>query len=494
MTTVLERVAQRLAEPRIDLSDYRDNPVGFVRDVLGEDPWDVQERIMRAVWSDRRVVVPSCYASGKTWVAARIVMAWTATHPGAIAISTASVDRQVTQCWNEIRKGAAKSKAPLPGRILPKSHQWDITPSNFAIGFSTDDPTKFQGWHGGRVLVVLDEAAAIGQPIWDAMEGQLATEDTAVLAIGNPVESAGPFYDAAQSDLWTTIPISVFDTPNYTRSEDSTEVRSQRDKELVSRHYAAERAQEWGEDSPLYQTKVLGQFPDAGEAIVIPLSWFLRAEKADPPPSDDGAVMGLDIARFGSDYSAIVIRKGQRVLHIERLHGADGVAVAGWATKAYRHFNCTTCNGDAGGVGGPVLDIMRANGLAVNDVQAGSAANDPEHFVRRRDEMWWAYRERFRTDTIGLARLPRQEVNRLRAESTALRYAYDLKGRVKVETKDEAAKRGIPSPDVADAACLAFATASTAMGFLSWMAPPCPNCGMPNQRGSVACQKCSQLL
>lgn len=356
----------------------------------------------------------------------------------------------------------------MPGKISPRAPDWHIGPQNFAKGFSTDEPTRFQGWHAPRVLVVLDEAAGVSAEIWDALEGQMATADTAVLAIGNPSESSGPFFDASVSSKWHCIPISAFDTPNFAATSLPAFLADPEGEvarcpivspELVTPGWAAHILDEHGPESFQWQTKVLGAFPDAGVQTIVPMSWFDQATARTFHPDDlnpaEAPIAGLDIARFGTDDSAICVRRGPLVIHLERIHGADGVLVAGWAGRICRDLGVTLINGDSAGLGGPVLDILRAQGHRVVDVNAGSAARDKEKFVRLRDEDWWTYRDRFRTGDIAIA-VTGQEAKALRAQSTSLRYSFDLRGRILVESKEDAAKRGIESPDLADAACLAF--------------------------------------
>ena len=154
MAKLKELKAQLATVENRRLYGYRDNPLGFVDDILHEDPWQVQRDIMSELWDRGRVVVPSCFASGKSRTAARVVLAWVATAPDAIAITTATTWNQVeTILWGEIRKAW---KPGLPGHLLPRAPEWVISPSNWARGLSVVDPTNLQGYHEGRVLVVVD--------------------------------------------------------------------------------------------------------------------------------------------------------------------------------------------------------------------------------------------------------------------------------------------------------------------------------------------------
>lgn len=394
------------------------------------------------------MAVPACYASGKTFDAARAAAWWLSTDPEAILISTASVGRSVkNQLWAEIR---ALKTDNLPGRVMPDAPEWKVSARNFGIGFSTKEPGRFTGWHAPRLLVILDEAHAIPKAIWDAVEGLTTGQEIAVLALGNPSEAAGGFYDVCVSAQWETHRISAFDTPNVVAGQNVI-------PGMVTKEWIEERREEWGEDSPLWQSKVLGEFPDAGTKTVIPLSWFERA--LDPPGpraiSEDAPQAGLDIARFGHDFSALAIRKGTDLVLIDRIHGADGVEVAAWTNERLERFGCKHVKGDATGLGGPVLDILRrVPGLKVDDVHAGGKARESDKYVNKRAEMWWGLRLRFDGGLIVLHEDPL--IPKLRAEVTAVNYTYDAALRIKIESKEDAAARGVPSPDLGDALCLAF--------------------------------------
>lgn len=479
------------AAPQRALGRWRDDPVGFCRDLLGESLWSKQEEILEAVYERRRVVVTSCFASGKTYTAAHLVAQWVATDPNAIAITTATVGRQVRgQLWGEIRKihdrgpfrlpsgeavglpgaldadlsGLSPGPEPtfsergldLPGDLLPKAPEWTVSPYNFALGFATRDPNAFAGWHGGRVLVIFDEAEGLPEEIWDVVEGQLATADVAILALGNPDPNGalGGFYRAAASSLWHHIAISAFDTPNLVAGRLVMPF-------LVTEEWVEAMRRQWGEGDPRWQTKVLGRFPTAGLRTVISLDAVEAALRASGPVDlgSHETEAGLDVARYGDDDSAISIRQGPVLLWLERTHGFDGPDVAAWAWRIMGRFGCRRVKGDSTGMGGPVLDVMRRYpGCEVVDVDSAASAMDEEQYANARAEMWWGAGERFREARVLLTHpgLPRAELDRLKEDLTAPRYGFDAQGRVRIQPKEEIRKTLGRSPDVGDCFCLCF--------------------------------------
>ena len=100
-------------------------PLQFVRETLGDKPYDKQEEILRAVEqaanaSDgrRRVSVVGCNGSGKDWVAARVILWWMNTRDPAKVVITGPTTRQVTDIvWRELRAAYKNSDKPLRGTV-----------------------------------------------------------------------------------------------------------------------------------------------------------------------------------------------------------------------------------------------------------------------------------------------------------------------------------------------------------------------------------------
>src|SRR5690349_3423087 len=171
------------------------DPVGFIEVILDEKPWSIQAQVAEALRDHPQVAVPSCFGSGKDWIAARIVAWWVAT--GGIVVTTADTYRQVRDIlWRELRR--AHRRGNLPGIIPAVESRWEVSTGAFAIGIKPEDtnPEGLQGIHGRRVLVVIDEANGVGPDLWDAAKGLVVNEESRILAIGNPHEPQGPFHEA----------------------------------------------------------------------------------------------------------------------------------------------------------------------------------------------------------------------------------------------------------------------------------------------------------
>lgn len=443
------RTRLRLRQKARGYDLYRGDPVGFVTDILGESVWRRQAQIMESVRDNPATAVPSCFGSGKSWVAGRVIAWWVST--GGVAIVTSDTYRQVRDIvFRELRE--AHAKGGLPGIIPAVECRWETGRKDaWAIGIKPEDGNRegFQGIHASRVLTVYDEANGIPVALFEAGLGLTTGINDRRLAIGNPHEPTGPFFDACRSSSWNVIHIAAADTPNFTGEWVPPDIRSK----LISPEWVEARRAEGLEGTPFWQAKVLGRFPDSASSSVIPLSLVEQARATLHVP-DAREWAGLDVARFGSDDSALVEGSGNGPELATIVHGHDTMAVAGMGARFLQDRRGTLAIDD-GGVGGGVVDRLNEQRLpgSILAVNAGSSPdNDPdERLANMRAQLWWSAREAMYRGEVSLARLPDDQYQRLRSELTAPTYRFTSSGKVQIETKEELTKRGIKSPDLADA-------------------------------------------
>ena len=450
MAEARKRLRTRQREAGYDL--FREDPVGFIRLILDERPWTIQATIAESVRDHRYTAVPSCFGSGKDWVAARIAAWWVAT--GGILVATSNSFPQLKDIlWRELRTAAKRGE--LPGQpSWGTDLRWESTDEAWGIGRKPDDhdPEGLQGIHGGRVLVIIDEANGVSPQLWEAVRGLVVNAESRVLAIGNPWEPVGPFYEACKSPNWHVIKISVFDTPNFTGEA----VPEKAQAELVGPLWLEEAKRDGLEGTAWWSAKVLGEFPESASAQVIPLAHVERARTAEAV-TDGKEAAGLDVARFGTDRSVLVEASGNGPDLITIVQGHDTMAVAGLGHRFLSDRRGALAIDDSG-VGGGVVDRLREQrlpGQVIANNAGSSPDNDPEErLLNMRSQLWWDAREAFYRGEISLARLPEDQYQTLRSELTAPTYRFTSNGKVQIESKDELKKRGVPSPDVADAFCL----------------------------------------
>src|SRR5262245_7898082 len=285
--------------------------------------------------------------------------------------------------------------------------------------------------------------------------------DVRVLALGNPTIASGPFHDAFTSnrDGWCTFTISAFDSPNLTELS-LDDLLNLPDPELdrcprpylVTRRWVREKYAEWGPGHPLWEARVLGQFPTQAEDALISLAWLEEASRR--PAADHGGRLaaGLDVAGPGEDETVLVIADGCGGIvgqHAWADPDPRGAVVA--ALAPYRQ-RLDAVNVDAAGIGYYLAKHLQDLGYPVRPVNVGERATDRERYANLKAQFYWGLRQRFQAGEVaGLTD------ERTIGQLAGIRYRHTARGQVEIERKEDARKRGVKSPDRAEAVMLAFA-------------------------------------
>lgn len=426
------------AEGIIDRS--RRDPAWFIETILGAGVITPQQRsVIDSVRDNRRTLVTAGNSLGKTWLAARLALWFLYSNPKSKVITTAPTWIQVESLlWRELRQAHVSAKFPLGGQVNKTAV--NLADDWFALGLSTDSPTRFQGFHAPRVMIVFDECVGVDKGIWEASEGVAVGNEDRFLAIGNPTDPTSEAKRKEDSGLWNVIRLNGEEHPNVLENRMAV-------PGAVTREWIAEREQEYGgRESSLYRARVRGLWPEQGDDVLIPLHIVEAAQKRWAEPASRVAV-GCDIARFGSDETITVSIGNNGAVTIESIrNGQDLMATAGGLVQ----FRGLKIGVDDAGLGGGVTDRLREQGVSVEAVLAGNSANEDQKFVNRRAEMYWALREALKAGDISLP-----DDRKLAADLTNHKFTYDSRGRIKLESKDDLKKRLGRSPDRADAVAIA---------------------------------------
>ena len=421
----------------------RNDPVWFVENVLNAKIWDREKEILLSVKDNHETAVRSCNSSGKTYTAATVVHWWLLSWADAIVITTAPTGRQVKEIlWREIRKACA-GKHLYPSKAVLQT-QIDLGERWFALGLSTDEPDKFQGYHSPHLLVVVDEASGVTEETYQAIDGLRPTK---ILLIGNPMRNSGRFADDFKRTDVSKIRISAFDTPNI--KENKIIIPG-----LVSTEDVERMKSRYGEDSDVYRIRVLGEFPKQEADSLFSVDEIQAAiERQAEIQSQFEKKMGVDVARYGDDRTVFTIRQMEKITRRETYSKRDTMEVAGLVLKIAReeHIKAENINIDVIGLGAGVVDRLKEQGWNVNAVNVAEAANDNEHYANKRAELYNEVK-----DWIATADILDDEY----FELANVKYKFNSRGQMLLESKEDMKKRGLPSPDVGDSLMLTFAGAS----------------------------------
>ncbi len=433
---------------------YRLDPVAWVRGRLREELWSAQREIARAVRDHRRVAVRSAHDVGKSRIASRLACWWIDTHPvgTAFVVTTAPTMKQVESVlWREMR--TAHAAGGLPG--VMNETEWKIAGHLVAFGRKPADydPAAFQGIHAHYVLVILDEACGVPDSLYDAAETLASNEGSHILAIGNPDDPLSRFAKVcAPGSGWHSIKIDGLDSPNFTGEEVPEDLK----KGLLSPVWVEECRRTWGEDSPIFISKVRGEFTEDADDALIPLSWIRAAqERFDESATTDveeRLVLGVDVARFGADETVIVARRGTHAWVRARHRMQDTMKTTGRIVLVMKELGAVEARVDVIGIGAGVVDRLKEQHVNVVGLNAGAGARKADRFLNARAEWYWQLRERFERGEIAIP----PDDDDLAAQLAGIRYVFDSRGHIQIESKTDMRSRGLASPDRADALMLAF--------------------------------------
>jgi len=459
--------AQAIIKQRIQ---YVERGETWVKDMLDEDLQPYQTKIFHSVAKNTRTAVKSCHDSGKSYTASRLAGQYLSTHPNSIVLTTAPTFRQVENIiWREVRGMYNKAIQPLGGEE-PLKTRWEYNPNWYAIGVSSKDPNAIQGFHSksGDILIIVDEGAGVSESTFEGIEALLTSGHAKLLVIGNPTSLSGKFYRMFKDPSVSKITISCFDTGNFVANNIKT-IEDLRNFDettmilpfpyLLNPSWAKHKLFDWGEDTPMFQSRVLGQFPEQDENTLIPLNWLDAASTDERKEliSKGRVAYGHDIARYGNDTSPIAKRYGNWVDSITVYKQEDTTQTTGRAVDRLRDEVGNYFIDITGGLGsGPYDRLIELNWPTVYGLNMSAKAIDHETYVNLRAEIAWNVRDLFKRGDIYIP-----DDDDLKSELSNIRYKLHSDGRRQIESKEEIKKRlNGRSPDRADALFMAFANPS----------------------------------
>lgn len=444
----------------VDLIDvYWDDPVAFVRDVLEVEPDVWQVETLDALATNAKVSVRSGQGVGKTALEAWAVIWYLCCRPNPKVICTAPTRQQLHDVlWAEIAKW-------LEGTLVKNFLKWTKTKVYmvgyeerwFATARTATKPENMQGFHEDFMLFVVDEASGVADNIMEAILGTLSGAENKLLMCGNPTRTSGVFYDSHHRDRvdYHTLKVSSYDSRRTNKENIASLLRK------------------YGEESDVVRVRVHGDFPKSEPDTFISLEKVELATMQEVYLDDDGNLsipeeapleIGVDVSRYGDDETVIAPRIGNLVPFLETYSKQDTMATAGHVIRLakdlmlkYGRPSCTV-KVDDDGVGGGVTDrlreVVKEEGLYIDiiDCHNGGTALNPENYFNWGSESWATIRSYLHDGDI---QIPDDED--LIGQLSTRKYRVTSKGKIQLESKDDMKKRGLRSPDRADALVLAFA-------------------------------------
>lgn len=395
-----------------------------------------------------RIAVASGHGVGKSALVSWITLWGLATEADCRGVVTANTETQLkTKTWAEManwyNRCICRQWFDFNATSLCSNEKgYDRTWRMDQVPWSLNNTEAFAGLHnqGNRILLIFDEASAIPDRIWEVAEGALTDKDTQIiwLCFGNPTRNSGRFFECFNkfSHRWKTFRVDSRTVP------------------ISNKGQIAEWADDYGEDSDFFRVRVRGEFPRAGEMQ------FISSELVEQARGKSGQasmyshaprIMGVDVARFGSDETVFYFRQGLQSFPMKVFRGLDTQQIGELVNQEAKIFKADAVFIDAVGIGAGVVDKVRSLGVqGVYECNGGSQALRNKEFVNRNAEMWHKVKEWLKAG----GSIP--DDSALCDQLTNREYGYDNTSRLQLEKKDDMKKRGLASPDRADALALTF--------------------------------------
>lgn len=353
---------------------------------------------------------------------------------------------------------------PVWDKII-KRHKHFAPTNSYIDLLATDEQYKAEGKHllkfDSEFLVVSDEAKGVTEEIFGALDR--CNDFTRKIYSSSPGECKGEFYkvcSARSSDNkfetrnelgWNVMRVTAFDCPH---------IKPYAITNLIKKH---------GLHDPLVRSSIFAEFCSVGEdKTCLTFDNIIKCVEAGQTnkitivenKQEFGFHAGLDLSGGGDEqvFSAWVGNK-EIGLEFARIRNFTLLKeeIKNWFHK-YKSQGCcweqgkANVWGDDGGLGWGVLGALEEDGYYINRVLNQHRAFDSIRYGNRGSEMWFNFKRYIEEFQIIL--IPDKE-----AEGQMSSRYYKIQpvtNKIILESKEEARRKGHPSPDRADARVLAW--------------------------------------
>lgn len=442
---------------------YASHPVEYVEDIIKAEPSKDQADILRSLVNNQMTSVRSGHGIGKSAVEAWAIIWFMTTRPFPKIPCTAPTQHQLFDIlWAEVSKWRRSNPALendliwTKEKLYMKGHpeEW------FAVARTASKPDALQGFHSDNILYIIDEASGVDDKIFEPVLGSMSTPGARLLMCGNPTQLSGFFYDSH----------------NKNRSSYKTFHIDGRNSARVDQKYVDMIIRMYGENSDVFRVRVAGDFPLSEDDVFIPLPLCEKSVLTEWYPKTKPYILsiGCDVARFGDDKTIITYRIDEKVEIWKERHGQDTMKTADDIIECammledkYHPTESIPVKVDDSGVGGGVTDRLRQlkklfpdrfDYIEIFPVNFGQKIkhkfydDSTTYMMSVVKELLQPYDEEENRKPVELI-LPNDD--ELIGQLSSRKYYMTNNGKLRVESKEAMKKRGLRSPDKADAVLLA---------------------------------------
>lgn len=411
---------------------------------------EILDAIPRAINENKPIIVPSGNSQGKDWLSSSISLWFAYNYYPSKVIITAPTDRQVKEImWAEIQSRWNNAQVPLPGRLL--TCKIDIEPEWFVLGFTTKETGektgKAQGFHSRNICVIASEAQAIDDPIFEQLDSILNAEVNLFIMIGNPLRTSGKFARAIKNTTDNiVINLDCLDSPNY-------RYKSNVIPGMASYDWIEKKRKEWDPEGtnehPLWRARVRGLLPKSSIDTIFSQELIDKGVKQQPKWTIRKITTSCDPARMGDDECVIMGGMSGKIIKKDIIAQSTADTVCSRVLQMTKETESNYIIIEADGLGGPICDFVRKlkpSSITLHEVYMSGKAEDEDQFANKRAEIYFHAKKEVEE---GREQIPEDEY--LQQEIGEIKYFFNTRGRIQLESKDDVKERLGRSPDRADA-------------------------------------------
>ena len=386
---------------------YKDNPVGFAREILGIERLAFSQiDILEAIRAHRNVSVVCGHRTGRTEAFAIAALWFYCSFREARVLLTAVKAEQLQgTLWRAVRRLVQNSKIKIDGVLNDTAKSGLVAEDGRQIiGQTARTGEGLQGFAGPAIMVLVDEASGVSDQFFDSLTSLLAGEGTQRRVYGgNPTRNNGVFFESQHRNK------ALFKCLNFSSLDIANSLRHDPIPGLASVEWCEERKTEYGEDSHSYRVRVLGQWVADLDGKIIPFAalesarslWDERVKDADPRSIEGDLQIGVDPADDGvvGDETAFAVRRGNNILTVYARRGINAETIRdeilALITRYGRPLETPRVAIDAeGGVGTTLRNELRAyldshrGAFTLVTVRAGKSYYGSQEYHHIRDGLW----------------------------------------------------------------------------------------------------------
>jgi hypothetical protein len=305
-----------------------------------------------------------------------------------------------------------------------------------------EEPEALAGVHGDNVMILVDEASGVPEPVFQTAEGALTNENVLMIMASNPTRNNGFFYESHKKQ----------DKENWRRLEFNSE-----ESPIVDNSFVRRIITKYGKDSDEYKIRVKGEFPSEDaldDKGYVPLLTDKDLHYTNYSEFVGRKRIGIDPSGEGQNKTIWVVRDKFKAKVVASESVSNPKSIADRTLTLLEHYDIGEDDiwVDAFGEGANVgKELALAAQIDANCENVGKEADDKEAYINKRAEAFFRLRKWLRAGGELIMDKRWEELLEIKYRRT-----LDGNGKIQIKSKKDMKKDGVASPDVADALMLTF--------------------------------------